>query len=77
MLTPKSPHFSESRHAFEVLPVPYPVIPWVAPKQEHKPINFRVDDSEWGNPHGVYNTVSISHDVHVTFCRHGSKGGPG
>ena len=37
---------SAHRHAFEVLPVPYPVVPWVVPKPEHKPANFRIDDSK-------------------------------
>lgn len=37
---------SEGLHAYEILPVPYPVIPWVSPKPEHKPSNFRIDDSE-------------------------------
>ncbi len=36
--------FGERRHAFEVLPVPYSVVPWVAPKPEHRPTNFRIDD---------------------------------
>lgn len=38
--------FGEKRHAFEVLPVPFPVVPWVAPKPEHRPTNFRIDDGE-------------------------------
>ena len=38
---------SESLHAFEILPVPYPFTPWVAPKPEHRPTNFRIDDSEF------------------------------
>ncbi len=39
-------YVSESLHALEILPVPYPVVPWVAPKPEHTPTNFRIDDSE-------------------------------
>ena len=37
----------ESLHVFEIFPVPYPVTPWVAPKPEHRPTNFRIDDSEY------------------------------
>ena len=37
---------SEGLHAYEILPVPYPVIPWASIKPEHKPLNFRIDDSE-------------------------------
>lgn len=29
---------------FEILPVPYPVTPWIIPKPEHKPVNFRIDE---------------------------------
>ena len=37
-------HSSEKRHAFEILPVPFSVTPWTAPKPEHKPMNFRIDE---------------------------------
>ena len=37
-------HSSEKRHAFEILPVPFSVTPWTAPKPEHKPMSFRIDE---------------------------------
>ena len=37
-------HSSEKRHPFEILPVPYSVTPWTAPKPEHKPMSFRIDE---------------------------------
>eukprot|EP00731_Ephydatia_muelleri_P023618 Em0015g1201a len=35
----------EKRHPFEVLPVPYPVVPWLSPQLEHRPVAVRIDDS--------------------------------
>lgn len=37
--------FCDSRHPFEIIPVPYPVVPWVAPRPEHKPVMFKIEDS--------------------------------
>eukprot|EP00731_Ephydatia_muelleri_P023577 Em0015g1160a len=37
--------FGEKRHPFEVLPVPYPVVPWLSPQLEHRPVAVRIDDS--------------------------------
>ena len=36
----------DTHHPFEIIPAPYPVIPWVAPRLEHKPIMFKIEDSE-------------------------------
>lgn len=39
--------FCDCRHPFEILPIPYPIIPWVAPRPEHKPVTFKIEDSEF------------------------------
>ena len=33
--------------------MPYPVLPWVVPKPDHKPATFRIDDSEYSDLLGV------------------------
>ena len=43
----------EKRHALEVLPVPYPVSPWLTAKPEHRPISFRIDDGKSHDCHTI------------------------
>lgn len=36
----------EKRHPYELLPISYPLYPWLAPKPEHKPSPFRLSDGQ-------------------------------
>ena len=40
----------DTLQAYEILPVPYPVMSWVVPMPQHTPTHFRIDDSKSLNP---------------------------